>query len=121
MPAFTLSQLRRVWLANAKTSIVREMEFRGNFLLGIVRQFFWTATFIFMVQIIFENTQSLHGWEKAQMLIIIGMSRFIEGIMDLFASRNIAMLPQTVQRGEFDFFLLKPLPAQFAMAFQKFH
>jgi len=117
----TIRHLARVWVANAKTSIIREMEFRGNFFLGIFRQFLWVSAFIFMVEIIFQNTHALNGWGKPQMLIIIALSRFIEGTMDLLVSRNIATLPQVVQKGEFDFFLLKPLPAQFAVAFQKFY
>lgn len=121
MASFSFSHLYHVWLANSKASIIREMEFRGNFILGIIRQFSWVAAFIFMVEIIFQNTQSLNGWAKPEMLMIIALSRTIEGLMDLFVSRNIAMLPQTVQKGELDFFLIKPLPAQFAIAFQKFY
>lgn len=121
MSSFSLRHLAKVWLANTKISVIREMEFRGNFLLGIFRQFSWVAAFIFMVEIIFQNTQALNGWAKPEMLIILALSRFIEGTMDLFVSRNIAMFPQAVQKGTFDFFLTKPIPAQFAFAFQKFY
>jgi len=113
--------LLRVWRANARTSIVREMEFRSNFVLGIIRQGSWVAAFIFMVEIIFHNTASLNGWSKPEVLVILSLSRMIEGLIDIFVSRNIAMLPQTVQKGELDLFLVKPLPVQFAVAFQKFH
>ncbi len=116
-----IKYLTNVWLSLARTSIVREMEFRGNFVLGIIRQFSWIAAFIFMVEIIFRNTSSLNGWSHAEMFIIVALSRMIEGTFDIFASRNIAMFPQAVQRGDFDLQLLKPLPSQFAVAFQRFH
>lgn len=113
--------LLRVWVANTRTSIIREMEFRTNFILGIVRHGIWISAFIFMIEIIFRNTTSLNGWDHAEVLIVLGLSRIIEGTIDTFITRNIALLPQTVQRGEFDLFLLKPLPSQFSVAFQKFH
>lgn len=121
MKPFSIRHLAKVWVANTKISIIREMEFRGNFLLGIFRQFSWVAAFVFMVEIIFRNTASLNGWAKPEMLIILSLSRFIEGTVDLFVSRNIAMFPQSIQKGTFDFFLTKPIPAQFAFAFQKFY
>lgn len=116
-----LKYLFRIWTANVRSSVVREMEFRSNFILGIIRQLFWIVAFIFMIEIIFHNTGSLNGWNRPEMFMILALSRLIEGVMDTFISRNIAMFPQAVQRGEFDFFLLKPLPAQFAVAFQRFH
>lgn len=119
--AHTIRHLWRVWLANTKTSIIREMGFRGNFLLGITRQASWLAAFLFMIDIIFRNTQTLSGWSKPEVMIILALSRIIEGILDTFCSYNIAMFPQNVQRGQFDLMLVKPLPSQFAVAFQNFH
>lgn len=113
--------LFKVWRANARTSMVREMEFRTNFILGIIRHTIWITAFVFMIEIIFTNTNDLNGWNRAQMLIVLALSRIIEGTLDTFISRNIALLPRTVQQGEFDIFLLKPLPSQFSVAFQKFH
>lgn len=108
-------------MANTKTSVIREMEFRGNFFLGIVRQASWLAAFLFMIEIIFQNTQTLSGWSKPEVIIILALSRIIEGMLDTFFSRNIAMFPQSVQQGQFDFILTKPLPAQLAVAFQNFY
>lgn len=116
-----IKRLALVWLANIRTSLVRETGFRANFWLGFARQFIWIGAFIFLIQIIFQNTQSLNGWSKPEALIILALSRMIEGLIDTLVSRNIGMLPQSVQRGEFDSILLKPLPAQFSIAFKQFH
>lgn len=121
MPSLASSHLWRVWRANARASLIREMEFRANFFLGIIRQLLWLAAFIFLIEMIFRNTQSLAGWSKAEVLVILALSRIIEGTIDTLFSRNIADLPELVQRGTFDFNLLKPGPVQFYTAFRRFH
>jgi len=113
--------LWRVWRANARASMVREMEFRSNFLLGLIRQFLWVGVFVFLIEVIFQNTESLAGWSKPEVLLILALSRIIEGTIDTFFSRNIAHLPQDVQNGEFDFNLVRPGSAQFYTAFRRFY
>lgn len=109
--------LARVWLANVRTSIIREMEFRGNFLLGLVRQSLWLGTFIILVEIIFYNTSSLAGWNRSEVFIILALSRLIEGVMNVLFVDNIIHISEHVQKGTFDFILVRPLPKQFAAFF----
>lgn len=113
------SHLFRVWWSNVRAGIVREMEFRLNFILGVVRQLLWLVIFLFIIEVIFQNTNSLAGWSKPQVIVILALSRLIEGIVDILLTRNIAEMPQIVQMGNFDFHLLKPIPAQFYSAFRK--
>ena len=113
--------LWRVWRANARASFIREMEFRANFFLGILRQGLWLAAFIFLLEIIFSHTESIAGWQKPEALIILALSRIVEGIMDTFFTRNIADLPTIVQKGSFDFYLTKPSPVLFYTSFKQFY
>ncbi len=110
--------LWRVWQASTRASLVREMEFRANFIAGLVRQTLWLATFIFMVAVIFQNTDSLAGWSRPDVLTIIALSRIIEAIINSLFAQNIMQLPERVRDGEFDFHLTKPVPAQFYTAFR---
>lgn len=111
--------LFRVWRSFARTSIVREMEFRGNFLIGIVRQFAWLSFFLFFIHTAFLHTNSIAGWQKEEMFILLALSRLFEGIVDLLFTRNLAEFPRSVQQGKFDFNLLKPMPVQFYTSFQR--
>lgn len=112
--------LLRVWLANARTSVIRDMEFRVNFLSGLLRQLLWLCTFIFLVEVIFQNAKSLSGWSQADVLVILALSRLIEGTIDSLFSRNIMEFPDIVQLGKFDYYLTKPVPVQFYSAFLRF-
>ncbi len=110
----------RVWRARARVKLIRELEFRGNFIFGIVRQMLWLGAFLLMINVMFRNTQSLAGWSGPEVMIVLALSRLIEGLMNALFVQNIMMLPQAVQRGEFDFYLLKPIPSQLYTAFRDF-
>ncbi|MEX1112758.1 MAG: ABC-2 family transporter protein [Candidatus Andersenbacteria bacterium] len=114
-----IKHLARVWVASARASVVREMEFRGNFIAGLLRQALWLGIFVFFINVIFQNTEQLAGWDKREMLIILSLSRIIEGLINLFFTQNIMELPEAVRDGQFDYYLTKPLPAQFATAFRR--
>lgn len=113
-----ISHMARVWLSSTKASLVREMEFRGNFFAGLVRQLIWVSIFILMVEVMFNNTQSLAGWDRSEVLLLLALSRIIEGLMGSLFIKNLMKLPQLVQEGKFDFHLVKPLPVQFYTAFR---
>ncbi|MEK7556686.1 MAG: ABC-2 family transporter protein, partial [Patescibacteria group bacterium] len=112
--------LARTWLAFIRISFIREMEFRTNFWMGITRELLWFAIFLFIIEIIFRNTQSLAGWSKSEVLIMLALARCVEGTMNMVFIRNIGEIPQLIQDGMFDYILTKPIPAQWHAAFKRF-
>ncbi len=111
--------LFHVWLANARASIVREMEFRGNFVIGIFRQLLWLGAFMLMINVIFQNTSSLSGWNQYEVLTVLALSRIVESLMGIIFVDNIIGISDRVQKGTFDYILTKPLPLQFATFFNR--
>ncbi len=116
-----VQHLLRIWRATVRAGFIREMEFRANFYSGLLRQGLWLATFIFLIEVIFRNTQALAGWNKPEVLVVLALSRLLEGTIDAVFSRNIARFPEKVRTGAFDFYLTRPVPAQFAIAFERFN
>lgn len=112
--------LARVWLANTRASLVREMEFRSNFILGTIRQVIWFGIFIVVIDTLFANTQSLAGWSQNEVLIILALSRIIEGLMTAFFIQNLMRFTSTINTGEFDFYILRPVPTLFFTSFRHF-
>lgn len=108
-----------VWKASTRASLIREMEFRANFIAGIIRQIVWLFVFVLTIEIIFSHTNNLAGWERPEVLIILALSRLIEGIMSSLFIRNIMELPQIVHDGKFDYHLTKPVPVQFYTSFRR--
>jgi ABC-2 type transport system permease protein len=121
MPFLVSSRyLWRVWLAQVRASLIREMEFRVNFFSGLIRQAAWLLTFVFLIEVIFQNTTSLAGWSQPEVLIVLALSRLIEGAVETLFGRNWANFPELVRSGGFDFILTKPVPAQLLVAFNRF-
>ena len=117
--ASNIRHLWRVWLSSARASVTREMAFRANFIIGAIRQALWLAVFIFFIEIIFMNTDSLVGWSKSEALLILALSRLIEGLINtLFANNITTQFVASVNDGKFDFYLTKPIPTQFYAAFR---
>lgn len=115
------NNLWRAWRALIRASLVRDLEFRFNFISGLIRQFFWLASFVVFINVIFHNTDSLAGWSEAEVLVVLALSRFLEGLADTTFARNIANLPEVINQGQFDFYLLKPLPVQLYVGFNRFN
>ncbi len=109
----------RVWRAGIRTSVIREMEFRANFFAGLLRQFLWLLTFILFIEVTFRHTNSLSGWSKPEVLVILALARLIEGVINTLFLPNIMELPMLVQKGAFDFYILKPIPVQLYTAFHR--
>ena len=110
----------KVWLAIIRTRRVREMEIRTNFLLGIGREILWFGVFLFVIEVVFQNAESLAGWSQAEVLVVLALSRLLEGGMNILFIRNIGEIPFSVNDGTFDFLLVKPISAQWHAAFKRF-
>lgn len=120
MKASSLRRLFRIWRSLAKASLMADITFRFNFLLGIIRQGLWLLVFVLMIEVMFRNINSLVGWQKSEVLIILALSRLIEGAMHTFIIPNLIHLVfEAVPNGTFDFHLTKPLPVQFYTAFRQ--
>jgi ABC-2 type transport system permease protein len=109
----------KVWRANARASVIREMEFRGNFFAGLIRQMLWLGTFILFINVTFRNTSSLSGWSQGEVLVILALSRLIEGTMNTLFLSNIMEVPTIIQKGMFDFHLTKPISVQLYTSFHR--
>ena len=104
----TLAAYLRIWLASMRYSMVRNLMFRFDTLLWFLVEFAWMAVTIVMIEVIFGHIDSLAGWSKHEMLLLVGTSMVISRLfMGLFMS-NLFEVGQSVRTGAFDFFLAQP-------------
>lgn len=96
-----------------RNCLVREMEFRGNFIANCITTVAWLIYYLFFIQIIYSHTNQVAGWTKGQMLILAGSFSFCWGLMNALFTPNLSMLPEYIQRGTFDLTLTKPVDSQF--------
>lgn len=96
-----------------RTCAVKEMEFRGNFWMGIIANFVWVGAYIVLMKIIYANTQSVGGWNQGEAVMLLGTFVLANGLVTMFFGRNLTELPTQVRLGTFDFTLVKPVNSQF--------
>ena len=109
----------RVTVALLKNNLIREMEFRANFFLWFLIQIIWVGLQILIVQTLFQYTDNIYGWTKPEMFLLIGMFRVARGVFDFFVYINLTDLPESINTGNFDHSLTKPISPLYLASFRR--
>ena len=67
-----LAQHLRVWAASARYSLTRALMFRGDFIIWSLVELFWMGVNLLLVEVIYRHTDSIAGWNRAEMLLLLG-------------------------------------------------
>jgi len=105
-----------LWRSLAARSITAQLAYRGDFLLGVLRNLGGVALAIIFYQVLFLRTESIAGWSRNEVLVLFGTFRVVKGILAFLVEDNITALPDLVRSGEFDFALLKPVNTRFLLS-----
>ena len=109
----------RVWLTFFRNSMVREMTFRGNFLITVLtRAFYFGANFV-LFELIYQNVPHINGWERWQYYAFMATVMLINALVETFFMPNCANFSELIRTGNLDFALLKPIDTQFLISFEK--
>ena len=98
----------RIWLASARYSIVRTMMFRFDFFLWAMVELLWMSVNLLMIAVIYRHTDSVAGWNKYEMLLLVGTAMLIQRFVMGFFWSNLFELGRNIRTGHFDFFLAQP-------------
>ncbi len=109
----------RVWMTFLKNALVREMTFRGNFIINLVTRAFWFAAQITLFEIIFRNVPEINGWSREQYFAFMATGMLINAIVEAFFMPNCANFSELIRTGNLDFVLLKPIDTQFLVSCEK--
>ena len=59
------------WLM-IRNSLIREMNFKANFMLWMVVEFLWFVGQIVFLEVLFAHTESIGGWSKWECVMLVG-------------------------------------------------
>ena len=110
---------RRVWLTFFTNALVREMTFRGNFLINLVTRAFWFVAQITLFEIIYRNVDSINDWSREEYFAFMATGMLINSIVEAFFMPNCANFSELIRTGNLDFALLKPIDTQFLISCEK--
>ena len=91
----------------------RMMEYKGDFIVGIIGFLFAQCTNMLFLWIIFRQIPSLMGWTLNQVVFIYGFSLIPKGIDHLLFDNLWAIGHWTVRKGDFDKYLTRPVNTLF--------
>jgi ABC-2 type transport system permease protein len=111
-----LKRYLTIYAALWKTSVTREMSFKGNFLLWIVVELLWFGLQLSFVGVVFSQTRTVGTWTAWQVVLLTGASNFIQQIYQAFFLVNCTNLSELVRTGKMDFLLLLPVNTRFVVS-----
>ncbi len=111
-----LGRYAAIYSALWKNSVAREMGFKSNFILWIIVEMLWFALQLTFFNVVYNQTQSVAGWSRWEVVLLVGASHFIQQIFQAFFLTNCTQLSELVRTGKLDFLLLLPINTRFIVS-----
>jgi ABC-2 type transport system permease protein len=115
----SIRQYFAIYAALWRNSVVREMQFKANFILWIFVELLWFALQLTFIAVLYSQTDHIGDWSKWQVVLLIGTSQFIQQLFSSIFLSNLTQLSETIRTGKLDFMLLLPLNTRFLISFRQ--
>ena len=102
-----------------RNSVTREMSFKANFLLWIVVELLWFGLQLTFMSVLYSHTDSIAGWSKWEVVLLVGCSNFIQQLFTAFFLTNLTDISEHIRTGKLDFMLLLPVNTRFLISLRK--
>ena len=114
----TLRLHLRLWWQFLISDAMQLMEYRVNFVVGLVKQCATLALSIFSLGLLYQYTEEIAGWSRSELLLLLGVFWVFSGVWDVLLD-GLSQVTYDVRRGVMDFVLLRPVSAQFLLSFRR--
>lgn len=110
----------RVFLLFLRLSLAAEMEYRLNFLLGLLSSALTLLGSVFALTLLYQGGYQPGGWAFEEALLVLAAFTLLQGLAATLLAPNLNKIVEHVQQGTLDFVLLKPLDPQFWLSLRVF-
>ncbi|MCO5218808.1 MAG: ABC-2 family transporter protein [Thermomicrobiales bacterium] len=101
-----------------RLGLLNFVQYRADFFLGVVNAAVQFATQLLAITIVFNQTESLGGWSRQDLIVLVGVHAIVSGILGMIFSPSIGSFLESIRLGTFDFLLTKPVDAQLLASVQ---
>ena len=111
-----------VFATFARNSLVRDMMFRGNFLIECGTAAAWSAINFCFYVVLYQYTPEItkgSGWTQYPFYVFLATSMIVNSVLQVFILPNMDRFSELIRKGDLDFILLKPIDTQFAVSFER--
>lgn len=109
----------RLFIHFLRFSFAKATAYRFDFWCRILMDLAYYAVEIGFFKIIFQNTKLLGGWSLEQIMVFVGAHLVLDAVQMTFISANLWELPSTVNKGDLDYYLVKPVNSLFFLSFKE--
>ncbi|GAP20742.1 ABC-type uncharacterized transport system, permease component [Leptolinea tardivitalis] len=105
-----------------KVSFQEEAAYRANFFISLFTSVLNLATGVLGIMILFGQIDSIHGWNEASTMALLGIYLMVTALRGLFIGPGLdalAGMDGEIWAGKFDFVLLRPLNTQALVSLRK--
>ncbi len=110
----------RLYLYFLRFSFSKALQFRLDFFFRIVMDAIWYGVNLAFFGVLFAHTKALGGWTWDQMLVFAGGVFVSDGVHMTVFSNNMWWLPFYVNRGDLDYYLVRPVSSLFMLSLREF-
>ena len=110
----------RLYLNFLRFSWSKALEFRLDFFFRVGMDVVWYATNLAFFDILFRHTQTLGGWNHDQVLVFIAGVFVADAVHMTLFSNNMWWFPILVNRGDLDYYLVRPVSSLFFLSLREF-
>ncbi len=110
----------RLYKHFVKFSLMQAMQFRFDFFFKIAMDCIFYIVNILFYKILFAHTGGLAGWSEPQVMIFLAGFLMVDAIQMTVISSGCWMIPGLVNKGELDYYLLRPVSSLFFLSTRSF-
>lgn len=107
----------RLLLTFASIGLKRYLEHRWNTFGYITSSLGSLILSVLFIQIYYNFTGNISGWNKNEALLVLGLYRVVVPIFSMLCLKGIMKIPNYITSGELDIFLSRPINSQFYLSF----
>lgn len=103
----------RIYKALFSFSLSKSLEFRFDFFFRFFMDCAYYLVQLAFFEIIFLHTENLAGWNRGEVIFFISSVLIIDSIFMIFFATNVWQIPELVNKGKLDYYLIKPISSIF--------
>jgi len=107
-----------LWRSFFNNSLTRDLEFKANFLGGLIVDIIFYGIQWFFFSIIYSYVNALGVFNREDVMIFLVITFLADTFYMFFFSGNLFNLNRWMVRGDLDYFLLRPVESQFMVSFR---
>ena len=110
----------RLYLYFLRFSFSKAMEFRVDFFFRILMDCIYYIVNILFFKVIYLHTPVLAGWREDEIMVFVGAYILVDALNMTIFSTNLWWLPWLINKGELDYYLIRPVRPLFFLSLREF-